>query len=298
MVLVTGSRGLLGSALCQYLTLQGREVEGWDLPENDLTDVKEVVARVEGMRPEVIFHLAAWTDVDRCELDRERAYRVNILGTWGIALAAARIHAPVLYMSTDYVFDGEKGEPYLEYDDPRPINYYGWTKLVGEQIVSRMLEKGFIVRTCGLYGPGGKNFVAAVMEQAREGRQLRVVNDQWVSPTYVADLVPLLVELAFSKYYGFYHLANQGCIAWYEFARAIVEISGLSCEVCPVTTEELGWLARRPRVSALKNGNFQLIFGHQPRGWREALGDYLKGACQGQPGPLGQRAQARWLSRD
>jgi dTDP-4-dehydrorhamnose reductase len=184
-------------------------------------------------------------------------------------------------MSSDYVFGGDKGEPYLEYDEPNPVNYYGWTKLIGEQIVAKRLKRSFIVRTCGLYGPKGKNFVATVLLKARQGETLKMVSDQWVSPTYTADIVPFLFELSHSKYYGIYHLTNQGCITWYEFAKEILKRSRRPYELWEVSSEELGRPARRPRFSALKNQNFEVVFGHQPREWTSALEDYLKDTGQG-----------------
>ncbi|MEO0074388.1 MAG: sugar nucleotide-binding protein, partial [candidate division WOR-3 bacterium] len=176
--LVTGAKGLLGSELVRYLEDVGDEVVAWDLPDNDITDVEKTISNIHLVRPDTIFHLAAWTDVDACESDRARAALVNFQGTWGVAMGAAEVGAQLLYVSTDYVFSGRSSRPYRETDKPDPISVYGRTKLMGEQAVLRTCKRRFVVRTAWLYGRAGHCFVDRISERARDEAVIRVVSGQ------------------------------------------------------------------------------------------------------------------------
>ena len=226
--LITGPRGQLGTALAEVF------------PAADRTWYD--VTRALPVRPELVLHAAAWTDVDAAEAEREAVERVNVLGTRNVVATGA----PVVYFSTDYVFDGAKGEPYVESDQPNPLSVYGRTKLQGE----REIEKGWIVRSSWLFGPTGKNFVRTMLSLGKQRNEVRVVADQCGSPTYVEHLAAAVrdvVELP----YGTYHVAGGGECSWAEFAEAIFDEADIRCRVVPVTSAELGRPASRPARSDL-----------------------------------------------
>lgn len=273
--LVTGAQGLLGKHLVKCLRDQECEVVEWDLPENDITVVEQVINGMHAARPDVVFHLAAWTDVDGCEKNPVRAMAVNFHGTWAVALAAAEVGAKLIYISTDYVFDGNSKRPYREGDRPHPLSVYGRSKLMGEQAVRRNGRKWFIVRTSRLFGHGGKNFVNEIYQKCLVKNKIKVVADQVGSPTYVLDLCNPLLELARTEYYGIYHLTNAGWCSWFEFASEIVRLTGSGCEVVPISSEESGRPAPRPKFSVLGNRNFRRRFGRVIRPWQEALKEYF-----------------------
>ncbi len=273
--IVTGARGLLGRELVNYLRGAGEEVIGWDLPEQDVTEVERTINEMHAVAPEVVFHLAAWTDVDGCEVDPARATLVNFHGTWAVALGAAELGCKVVYLSTDYVFDGKSQRPYQENDPPAPLSVYGRTKLMGEQAVRRVCKKWFIVRTSWLFGRYGKNFVDTIRRKASTEKEIMVVSDQVGSPTYARDLCSPLLTIARSDYYGIYHLTNSGWCSWYELAREIVAVIGRDCAIIPIPTETSGRVAPRPHFSVLENRNFKSRFGRVLRPWSEALREYL-----------------------
>lgn len=273
--LVTGAKGLLGTELVRWLRSKGEEVVGWDLPEHDITDVDRTINGMHRVGPDVVFHLAAWTDVDGCEEDPGRAISVNTQGTWGIALGSTELKTRMVYLSTDYVFDGRRSKPYDEREKPNPLSVYGRSKLTGEQAVMRSCGSYLIVRTSGLYGRHGRNFVDSVLAACRTKKEIEVVTDQTSSPTYAPDLCEPLFELARHAKPGVYHLTNSGQCSWFEFARSIIEIAGLECRVQPTTTARLGRPAPRPAFSVLENRNYKKKFGKTPRPWQEALAEYL-----------------------
>ncbi len=273
--LVTGSRGLLGSELVERLRGKGEEVQGWDLPGHDVTDVEQTINGIHKVGPDVIFHLAAWTDVDGCEKDKGRAASVNFQGAWAVALGAEELGCKLVYMSTDYVFDGRKKRPYRENDKPGPLSVYGRSKLMGEQAVARTCKRHFIVRSSWLYGRGGRNFVDTIRKKSKEQDRVEVVEDQVGSPTWAADLCPLLHELAESDRFGIYHITNSGQASWFEFAREVVDLTRADCEVVPIPTERAGRPAPRPAFSVLENRNFKRKFGHVLRPWQDAVRAYL-----------------------
>lgn len=276
MVLVTGARGMLGTDLCNHLRTQGQQVVEWDLPEHDITEVTPTISEATRLKPDVIFHLAAYTDVDGAEQHRADAYRINTMGAWTIAIAARDSGAELVFVSTDYVFDGNKLVPYLENDEPRPLNYYGTTKLLAEQVVRKDVRRHYICRTSWLYGKHGKNFVDTILRLGQEKEFIDVVEDQQGSPTYTRDLAPALARFAGSKEYGTYHVTNSGVCSWCDFAREIVRLAGLKAQIRPTTSDKYVRPARRPGFSVLDNGFFQSRFEHNLRPWQEALRDYLK----------------------
>ncbi|MDQ7798609.1 MAG: dTDP-4-dehydrorhamnose reductase [Candidatus Edwardsbacteria bacterium] len=273
-ILVTGAKGMLGADLCREVA-GGHQVTGIDVQEVDLVSA-DAVERLVGYDPEIILHCAAMTNVDGCEKDPAAAYAVNGLGTRNVALASRQLDIPMLYVSTDFVFDGKKGEPYCEWDEPRPLGHYGRSKLDGENSVRELLKKFYIVRTSWLYGKQGRNFISTILAKAKEAGTIKVVNDQVGSPTYVRDLCRAIARLIASDKYGTYHLSNSGACSWYDLARKAVEMSGIKSEVLPIASSEYPTPTTRPSYSVLRNFCWERTFGETLRPWEEGLRDYLK----------------------
>jgi len=266
---------MLGTDLVGFLRRQHEEVQAWDLPQHDITDVNRIINDIHDVGPDAIFHLAAWTDVDACESDPARAASVNFQGAWSVALAAAELGCKLVYLSTDYVFDGRSRRPYRENDTPSPLSAYGKSKLMGEQAVARTCRRRFIVRTSWLYGRHGRNFVDTIREKSRQEQRIEVVSDQFGSPTYSRDLCRPLWDLARSEHYGVFHVTNSGQCSWFQLAEEVVRLTGARCEVVPVDTARIARPAPRPQYSVLENSNFKRKFGKLLRPWQEALRSYI-----------------------
>jgi len=272
-ILITGSSGMLGRDIVDVLSLGHDVVTSGSLDIRDLEGVMELLRET---RPDVVVHAAAFTDVDCAETERDTAYQVNVLGTRNIAAAASEVGSSILYISTDYVFDGEKGEGYLEFDEPNPINFYGKTKYLGEVSVRELSERFYIVRTSWLFGRNGRNFVRTMIELAEMGHEISVVDDQYGSPTYTRDLAEAIGKLVERPAYGVYHITNSGQCSWYEFASDIFNELGMELQLKPVKSHEFPRPARRPSFSVLRNYNWSME-GFKPlRSYRDALKDYLK----------------------
>jgi dTDP-4-dehydrorhamnose reductase len=272
-----GHKGMLGSDLMEVLG--GRhEVFGVDVAEFDITSAADCVRVLEEFRPEAVVNAAAYTDVDGCETNRDACFAVNAGGVRNVAEACKAIGAKAVHYSTDYVFDGTKGEPYLEDDACRPINVYGESKRKGEEALVETLERHLLIRTAWLYGRQGKNFVKAILAKVKDEGTLRVVDDQLGSPTFTLDLAQatkLLLELDCT---GTYHVTNRGVCSWYEFARRILEyaqVAGIT--VVPIKSGELNRKAARPAYSVLSNRKFMEATKKTMRPWQVALNDYLTG---------------------
>ena len=288
-ILVTGICGMLGVDLYQTLREQ-HEVVGFDVNEfpstpfspppiqrGDITRIEEVKRAFSELVPQMVVHAAAYTDVDGCEKNPDKAYKVNALGTQNVCRAGQDLGIPVMYISTDFVFGGNKDSPYLESDQPHPISTYGRSKLAGEEYVKNLLKEYFVVRTSWLYGRYGKNFVETILKSAEEKEELTVVDDQVGSPTYTRDLSRKIKDLLLTKSYGVYHITNSGSCSWYEFAREILKLAGIKgVEVMPISSEELDRPAPRPRFSVLENHRLRLTLGNSMRNWKEVLSDYIK----------------------
>lgn len=272
MILVVGANGMLGHDLMQVL--EG-DVRGIDLPDIDITSLESVRRVLLTLKPKVIINSAAYTDVDGCEANVEQAMTVNGEGVGLLAMTAREIGAALVQISTDYVFDGSKGSPYLEYDPPGPLSIYGESKLAGE-LNAAMVAEHLIVRTQWLYGIHGKNFVETMLRLASEKSELAVVADQIGSPTWTYDLALAIKALLDKKCRGIYHAANSGYCSWNEFARAIFAEQGLKITVNSLTTAELNRPARRPLYSTLDCGRLERDTGFCPQPWREALKEYLQ----------------------
>ncbi|HAX61803.1 MAG TPA: dTDP-4-dehydrorhamnose reductase [Elusimicrobia bacterium] len=288
-ILITGC-GMLGYDLCRVL--ENEELFCLDINEPtfqapnfqicDITDFEKTYKIITKINPEIVIHTAAWTDVDGAEKNPVDAYRLNVIGTRNVALSCQRFDASMIYISSDYVFDGEKKEPYIEFDKANPLSVYGKSKYYGEIIVQQLLDKFFIVRSSWLFGKKGKNFVKTILEKTKTEKELKIVNDQFGCPTYTKDLAEAIKNLLTTYYlrltglFGIYHVTNSESCSWYEFAKQIVKLSGSSCEVLPTTSEKLKRPAKRPKNSVLKNFMWELN-GFKPlENWRQALKNYLE----------------------
>ena len=276
-ILVLGAKGMLGRDLMPLLrsSLKG-DVLGWDIEEINIENETSTVSAIEHLKPGVIINAAAYTDVDGCESHREKAFAVNAEGMRHVALGAQRCGATVVYLSTDYVFGGGKGAPYVEEDAPGPLNVYGASKLKGEEYVQQLTKDFLIVRTQWLYGRHGKNFVDTVLRLAREKKVLTIVDDQVGSPTYTVDLAKALSELVRQERRGIFNVVNKGSCSWFQFAKEIVRRSGMEgVEVLPISSKELNRPAVRPAYSVLSTEKLARETGVTLRPWQEAVGAYL-----------------------
>ena len=269
-ILITGAAGQLGRALTQELGRRDYEVMATDLADLDISDWDAVWGTLAAYRPEAVINAAAATRVDDLESDQELAFKVNALGPRHLAVACRRLGAKLVQVSTDYVFDGAKAGPYVEWDEPRPQSVYGESKLLGETLVREQCPDHFIVRTAWLYGLPGPNFITAILARARAGQDLLVVNDQRGTPTSSLALAPQILALVETEAFGTYHATCQGEATWYDFARLILECAGLTVQVRPCTTGEYPRPARRPANSVLQNRMLQLEGLDLMPSWQEA----------------------------
>lgn len=279
-VAVIGAHGQLGTDLVKVFG-EDPSFEVIPLTHKDLdVTVPETLKVLKDLKPDVIINTAAYVRVDDAELYPDKAFAVNAIGALNVARVASEIDAVNVYISTDYVFDGTKGEPYTEEDVPNPINVYGVSKYAGEIFTRNYSRKYYIIRVASLYGKVGAsgkggNFVEWVIEKAKRGEELKIVNDQFMSPTYTMDVARTLKKfLEIGPEWGIYHMVNEGYCSWYEFTKAVFEILGWDVEVKPIKSSELNRLARRPKFSALGNGMLERI-GMKMKHWREALREYL-----------------------
>ncbi len=299
-IAVTGAAGMLGTDLMAWFS-GAHEVVGLDLPQRlespdagaqfiasahskklsflacDILDeiaVRELTAEIA---PDWVIHCAAYTNVDGCEKEPDKAFHLNADGARNVAKGAWGARAKMLYVSTDYVYDGRKGSPYVETDRTGPLNVYGKSKLKGEAEVLNILPGALIVRTSWLFGKNGPNFVEAILAQVGKKDELSVVSDQVGSPTYTVDLSDALSRLVEADASGIFHAANEGYCSWFQYAREILRLSDADgINVKPITTEELGRPALRPAYSVLSKGKYEETTGHRMRGWEEGLKDYLR----------------------
>ena len=274
-VLVTGANGQLGYDVVKELQKQNIECYGATRKDFDLVDFEATEKFITNYMPDVVIHCAAYTAVDKAEDEQGLCYLVNASATENIAEICKKINAKMLYISTDYVFDGTKDGFYEVDDIPNPINIYGKTKLLGEQAVQRILNKYFIVRISWVFGEHGNNFVKTMLKLGKERKEINVVADQYGSPTYTADLAPLLVEMIKTDKYGIYLATNEGVCTWAEFAEEIFKIAKLDVNVNHIKTAEYPTRAKRPinsRLSknSLKDNEFKVL-----ENWEEALKSYL-----------------------
>ncbi len=286
-VVIIGANGQLGSELARCLArgrtelgpvpeaLAGARTVCVDVDELDITDEGAVRAFFDRVRPAVVINAAAFTNVDACEQQESLAYRVNALGPKYLAESAARVQAYFLHISTDYVFAGDGDQPYREDAPPAPASAYGRTKWQGERFIACACPSAAIVRTAWLYGYRGKNFVRAIQKRARETGRVTVVSDQVGNPTNAADLAHHVLLLCAARAAGVYHCTGTGICSWYDFAREIVQGSGIDAEVVPCTSAEYPSPTQRPAYSALDHSRLAEAVGDAMRPWREALASFL-----------------------
>ncbi len=282
-VLVIGAKGMLGRDLGKVLYSTFRadkhsdwEALEWDIEDIDIREEKTTVTKIENFHPEIVINVAGYTDVDGCESNEEMAFAVNAEGMKHVALGALKCRAKVVYISTDYIFDGKKKESYLEDDLPNPLNVYGRSKWKGEQYVQELVEDALIIRTQWLYGRYGKNFVTSILGQAREKKVLSVINDQIGSPTYSVDLSEAISVLLKYDARGVFHVANSDLCTWYTFGQAILKLSGMEkVKVIPISSKELDRPATRPPYSVLNCQKLRQVTGMMLRPWSEALKDFV-----------------------
>lgn len=274
-VLVTGVRGQLGHDVVNELEKRGVETVGVDIQEMDITDSASVDRVMKEAAPDAVIHCAAYTAVDAAEENEELCRRVNAEGTRNIAIVCKELDIRIIYISTDYVFDGE-GERFWEPDDERaPKSVYGQTKYEGELAVQELLDKYFIVRIAWVFGINGKNFVKTMLNLSKNHDTVRVVDDQFGSPTYTYDLARLLADMVQTDKYGVYHATNEGVCSWYEFACAIFREAGIKMDVQPVSTQEYGAKAARPANSRMSKEKLTENGFERLPSWQDALRRYI-----------------------
>lgn len=275
-VLVTGVKGQLGYDVMNELSKRGYQGIGVDVDEMDITDKAAVERVMKQVKPDKVVHCAAWTAVDDAEDKVELCRRVNAEGTENIAVMCRELDVPMIYLSTDYVFDGEGTRPWEPDDERHPLNVYGQTKYEGELAVEKNLEKYFIVRIAWVFGVNGKNFIKTMLRLSETHDTLTVVDDQVGSPTYTYDLARLLVDMLETEKYGRYHATNEGLCSWCEFAREIFRQAGKKVNVIPVSSEEYPAKAKRPHNSRMSKEKLKEM-GFEPLpAWQDALSRYLK----------------------
>lgn len=275
-VLVTGVNGQLGHDMVRKLNQEGFTCKGVDMSDFDITDEQATCDYIVRYNPDVVIHCAAYTAVDKAESDVEKCTLVNVKGSENIAKACKRIDAKMIYISTDYVYNGQGDKPFLPTDDIAPLNVYGKTKYAGEEACRRYLEKLFVVRTSWVFGKNGNNFVKTMLRLGKERDSLTVVCDQIGSPTYTVDLAEFLFFLMQTDRYGIYHCSNEGFCSWNEFTKEIFRLSGIQTPVNEILTKDYPSAATRPLNSRLdKTCLVDCGFGKMPT-WQDALARYLK----------------------
>jgi dTDP-4-dehydrorhamnose reductase/dTDP-4-dehydrorhamnose 3,5-epimerase len=274
--MVTGVNGQLGHDMVLQLKGNNLDVVAPRREELDLTNEDQVKTYIRKEKPDVIIHCAAYTAVDKAEDEKELCYLVNVNGTRTVAEAAKEINAKVVYVSTDYVFDGLGQEPHYEDKETNPINHYGYTKEQGEKIIRELIDKHFVVRTSWVYGLTGNNFVRTMLKLAESRNEINVVSDQIGAPTYTKDLAAFIVDLVQSNKHGTYHGANEGYCSWHEFAISIFEKSGIDMKVNPISSDDYPTKAKRPLNSRLSKENTDKAGIDRMPHWEDALTRFIK----------------------
>ena len=275
-VLVTGVKGQLGYDVVNELNKRGHVAIGTDIEEMDITDAASVDKVIKENTPDAVIHCAAYTAVDAAEDNVELCRKINADGTQNIANVCKELDIKMIYISTDYVFDGEGERPWEPDDERTPLNVYGQTKYEGELAVQNTLDKFFIVRIAWVFGVNGKNFIKTMLNLGKTRDSLTVVNDQFGSPTYTYDLARLLVDMVETDKYGIYHATNEGICTWYEFACEIFRQAGMNVKVSPVLSSEYPAKAKRPSNSRMSKEKLTENGFEKLPTWQDALGRYLK----------------------
>jgi len=277
-VAVLGSGGQLGTELRK--ALGSWQVFPFTRRELDICDFVYAAETLNALRPDVVINTAAFNRVDDCEEEISRAFWVNAFAVRKLAQVCAKLDCTLVHISTDYVFDGEKNTPYSEEDSPNPVNVYGASKLAGEHFSRNICRKHLVIRTAGVFGLAGSrakggNFVETMIRLAQQGKPIRVVNDQVLSPTYAKDLAYTISELLRLGALGLFHVANSGQCSWYQLAAKVMELTGLAADLEPITAQQFGAKARRPRYSVLATQAMRRLGIPELRPWPDALQAYL-----------------------
>ena len=280
-VAITGANGQLGSDLVKAFDAEGHEPIGLTHADIEIANLDSVLGCLRDIRPTVVVNTAAMHHVEHCERQPEQAFAVNALGARNLAMAAHELGAVLIHVSTDYVFDGEAGIPYEERDLPRPLNVYGNSKLAGEYFVSTMLERYYVLRTSAIYGTNpcrakGRNFIELMLKLASERNEVRVVDDEFVTPTATADLANQIVALSSRDCYGLYHATSEGSCSWFEFAQVIFAATGTKVTLKPAAPGEFPAKVPRPKYSVLENRGLKEQGINVFRTWQEGLAQYLQ----------------------
>ena len=283
-IAVIGADGQLGTDVVKAFHGNGDEVASLTHSDIELTNRDLSAGRLTALRPNIIINTAAMHHVDKCEQDPEKAFAVNGLGAKNLALVAGAIGAKLMHVSTDYVFDGEKRTPYEESDAPRPLNAYGNSKLSGEYFVRSTVKEHFVLRTSGIYGKspcrakGGLNFIELMLKLARERGEVRVVDDEFVSPTSTRDIARQMVALSHSEYYGLYHATAEGSCSWNAFAREIFDLAGVKVNLLVAGPNEFPIKVPRPKYSVLENAGLKRQGLNVFQSWQQGLREYFSSA--------------------
>lgn len=281
-IALIGSDGQLGTDIYKYFTNKGMDITGLTISDIDVCDknlCSDVLLRI---KPELVINTAAFHQVDLCEDEVGKAFEVNVAGLKNLAEICLSLDAALMHFSTDFVFGGyESATPFTEDDCPAPVSVYGISKLAGEYLLKYMMKKYYLLRVCGLYGHAGSlgkgyNFVELMIRLASEGKDIKVVDDQVLTPTSTKDITAKLYELIRTGKYGLYHMTNSGSCSWYEFACEIFKQSGLSPNISPTTSDAFASKAKRPAYSVLDNKNLRAAGLADLRPWKESLADYIK----------------------
>ncbi len=282
-IALIGVNGQLGTDINNRFGIKGIKLTGLvGLKDINVSDYKMSESIIKNLDPDLVINTAAFHDVDLCEDEARSVFEVNVMGVRNIAIICKKMNIPLMHFSTDYIFDGKKKEPYIEDDCASPLSLYGISKLAGEQVMRYLLDKYYIIRLSGLYGHAGSagkgntNFVEQVIKMSEKGKEIKVVNDQVLTPTSTVDVAAKLFELIQTGKYGVYHMTNTGSCSWYEFACEIFKLMKLPAKILPTTTEEFGAKAKRPHYSVLDNLNLRKIGLTDLKSWKEALRDYIE----------------------
>lgn len=274
-ILVTGSTGQLGSDVVKELLKRGYSTLSPNRSELNLCSEDNIRNYISNSNCEAIVHCAAYTQVDKAEDEKDLCIKINATATKHIVKCAKILDIPMIYISTDYVFDGTKDGKYTENDETNPINIYGESKLAGEKYVQEILDKYYIVRTSWVFNINGKNFIETMLRLSKANNQLSIVNDQIGSPTYTKDLSRLLVDMLETSKYGLYHATNEGYCSWYEFANTIFKLANINIDIKAINSNEYASRAKRPMNSKLSKDKL-IEYGFKPLPhWEDALKDYL-----------------------
>jgi dTDP-4-dehydrorhamnose reductase len=274
-ILIIGADGMLGGEL--FRTLKGKDVcIGSTIQELDISDYDRTIETIKRLEPKVVINVAAFTMVDLCEQEKEKAFAANAQGAKNVAIGCQEVGAKCIYLSTDYVFDGKKNTPYDEDDPPNPISVYGLSKFQGEKYIEEILNDYLIIRSSWLFAKEGTNFINTIIKLSREKNELTMVNDQKGSPTYTKDLSQAISLLVEKDLKGIFHITNSGCCTWFEFAQKILDLTGSSMKLIPISSSHCGRAAQRPHNSVLNCEKLKKKTGLIMSHWKDALARCVK----------------------